>query len=84
MTEPKTLRKILRPKEVQKLIGKSRVQIWRAVRAGLFPAPISLGPNSTGFYQDEIDDWLESRPRQTYGTDQPYEAEAPGQEIAAS
>lgn len=67
MTELNTLRKILRPKQVQALIGKSRVQIWRDVRAGRFPAPISLGPNSTGFYEDEILAWLESRPRRTYG-----------------
>ena len=66
MTEPKGPRKILRPKQVQELIGKSRVQIWRDVRAGRFPAPISLGPNSAGFYQDEILAWLESRPRVSY------------------
>jgi prophage regulatory protein len=66
MTDMKRSRKILRPKEVQELIGKSRVQIWRDVRAGRFPAPISLGPNSAGFYQDEILAWLESRPRVSY------------------
>ncbi len=66
MTEPKGPRKILRPKQVQELIGKSRVQIWRDVRAGRFPAPISLGPNSTGFYEDEILAWLASRARVSY------------------
>ena len=69
MTEPEGPRKILRPKEVQKLIGKSRVQIWRDVRAGRFPAPVILGPNSTGFYEDEIANWLANRPRQTYGAE---------------
>ncbi len=69
MTKLNTPRKILRPKQVQELIGKSRVQIWRDVRAGRFPAPISLGPNSAGFYQDEILAWLESRPRVNYAPD---------------
>ena len=78
MTELNTNRQILRPKQVQKLIGKSRVQIWRDVRAGRFPAPISLGPNSTGFFEDEILAWLTSRPRRTYGA----EAEAPAPEAA--
>ncbi len=78
MTELNTTRQILRPKQVQKLIGKSRVQIWRDVRAGRFPAPISLGPNSTGFYEDEILAWLASRPRRTYGA----KAEAPAPEAA--
>ena len=69
MSEAKTPRKILRPKEVQKLIGKSRVQIWRDVRAGRFPAPVILGPNSVGFYEDEITAWLASRPRRIYGAE---------------
>ena len=46
--------------------GKSRQQIWRDIRAGSFPAPIELGPNSVGWYADEIDEWLASRPRRTY------------------
>lgn len=48
--------------------GKSRQQIWRDIRAGNFPAPIELGPNSVGWYEDEIDEWLASRPRRTYRT----------------
>ena len=47
-------------------IHKSRQQTWRDIRAGTFPAPIELGPNSVGWYEDEIDDWLASRPRRTY------------------
>ena len=53
--------------------GGSRVQIWRDVRDGLFPAPIELGPNSVGWYEDEIDRWLASRPRRTYGAEAPYQ-----------
>ena len=64
--EEKAPRKIIRPKELSKQIKKSRVQIWRDVRANKFPAPVSLGPNSIGFYEDEIEHWLESRPRRTY------------------
>jgi prophage regulatory protein len=47
--------------------GLSRVQLWRLVRAGRFPSPVELGPNSIGFYVDEIARWLESRPRRLYG-----------------
>jgi prophage regulatory protein len=46
--------------------GKSRVQLWRDIRAGRFPAPIELGPNSVGWYRAEIDAWLAARPRRTY------------------
>lgn len=51
-------------------LGKSengRVQIWRYIQAGTFPAPIELGPNSVGWYEDEVDEWLASRPRRDYG-----------------
>lgn len=33
---------------------KSRVTIWRWVRAGLLPAPYEIGPNSVGFSSREI------------------------------
>ena len=60
-------RRILRGyRAVEVRTGKSRVQIWRDVRARRFPAPLELGPNSVGWYEDEIDDWLASRPRRHY------------------
>jgi len=31
-----------------------------------FPAPVELGPNSIGWFEDEIDDWLAARRRRTY------------------
>ena len=49
--------------------GKSRVQLWRDIRAKRFPPPIELGPNSIGWYRSEVDAWLQSRPRRTYGAE---------------
>ncbi|MBV9825733.1 MAG: AlpA family phage regulatory protein [Alphaproteobacteria bacterium] len=46
--------------------GKSRTQLWRDVRNKHFPAPIDLGPNSIGWFEDEIDEWLAARGRRTY------------------
>jgi prophage regulatory protein len=51
---------------VSAAIGKSRVQIWRDVRAGRFPAPVELGPNSIAWYRNEVDTWKAGRPRRTY------------------
>jgi len=48
--------------------GKSRVQLWRDIRAHRFPPPIELGPNSIGWYRSEIDAWMAERPRRMYGT----------------
>ena len=63
-------RKILRLKEVREIYPKSRVQIWRDVRAGLFPAPIELGPNSIGWFEDEILAHVAELARRTYGADE--------------
>ncbi len=70
-------RKIIRGyKLVAERISKSRIQIYRDVKAGKFPAPIELGPNSVGWYEDEIDDWLASRPRRTYDANELAETKA--------
>jgi prophage regulatory protein len=57
------VRRILREREVEETTRTSRVQRWRWRRAGTFPAPVQLGPNSIGYYEDEIQAWLASRPR---------------------
>lgn len=65
-TETPKERSIIRDPEVKDRTKLSRVQRWRRVRAGTFPAPVQLGPNSIGWYEDEIEDWLKSRPRVSY------------------
>ena len=46
--------------------GKSRVQLWRDVRAGRFPAPIEIGPNSVAWFRTEVEGWKATRPRRIY------------------
>ncbi len=74
----KTCRKILRAKVVTERTGYSRIQIWRKSRdpEDDFPAPMQLGPNAIGWYEHEIDAWLESRPRVTSAADAIPEPEA--------
>ena len=69
---------MLRPTEVMARTGLSRTTIWRRVKAGSFPAPYVLGENSIGWTAQSINDWLDSRPRRTYGA----EAEEPAPEAA--
>ena len=47
-------RRFLSYADLEKRYGKSRVTIWRWIRAGLLPAPYAIGPNSAGFDSDEI------------------------------
>ena len=67
----KLRRKILRAKAVKERTGYSRVQVWRKSRDpdDDFPAPVQLGPNAIGWYEDEIDAWVENRPRVSWATD---------------
>ena len=66
--------RLLRLRElVAKGVG-SRTSIWRGVKAGTFPAPTELGPNSIGWPEPIIDAYLAGLPRRTYGADTPFEA----------
>lgn len=73
---------ILRAPEVLARTGLSRTTIWRKVRAGTFPAPIELGANSIGWRVSEIQGWLESRNRRTYGAEEVQADRAKNQEVA--
>jgi len=47
-------------------VHRSRVQLWRDIRAGRFPAPIEIGANSIAWYRAEVEAWKASRPRRSY------------------
>ena len=61
-----TQRKIIRFPEVKRITGYSRVTIWRRVRAGTFPAPVQCGPNSIGWFEDEVEAHQAHLPRVSY------------------
>jgi prophage regulatory protein len=51
---------ILRLPQVLQRTGISRSTIYGKIKAGTFPAPISLGARAVGFLNTEIDMWIES------------------------
>jgi predicted DNA-binding transcriptional regulator AlpA len=55
--------KILNPSEVVKKTGLSRVTLWRLEKIGQFPARVNLTEARVGWPENEIDEWIESRPR---------------------
>jgi prophage regulatory protein len=73
LNREKTGRRLLRSPEVEDRTQRSRVQCWRDIKAGKFPAPVELGPNSVGWFEDEIEAWLATRPRRTYRAKAPKE-----------
>ena len=69
-------REIIRFPRVKIMSGKSRTQLWRDMKAGLFPASIQIGPNATGWYLDEVVEWQKALARRTQPTSTDEEAEA--------
>ena len=55
--------RILRLKDVRKLLNLHKSTIYRLIERKEFPAPIQLGPNSVGWLREEIEEWIASRPR---------------------
>lgn len=53
--------RIVRKPEVLALIGVSSASLHRWVNEGRFPSPVKLGPNSVGWRESDLRDWLESR-----------------------
>lgn len=56
---------ILRRKQVEARTGLSRSTIYDRVKAGTFPAPISLGAKAVGWVESEIDAWLTAQIRKS-------------------
>jgi prophage regulatory protein len=52
---------VLRRKEVERIVGLSRSELYRRVSAGTFPAPIALGVRSVGWLRHEVAAWLSDR-----------------------
>ena len=53
--------RILRLRQVMEKTGYSAMTLWRREKAGTFPRRVPLGPNSVGWIDDEIDEWIKRR-----------------------
>jgi prophage regulatory protein len=54
---------ILRRRQVEARTGLSRSSIYKMISDGNFPIQVSLGgPRAVGWYSDQIDQWIASRP----------------------
>lgn len=54
---------LLRRKEVERIAGISRASIYRLIKAGKFPHPVSLGTGSVRWKQSDISKWQSSLTR---------------------
>ena len=53
--------RIIRATELAERLSISRVTLWRWERAGRLPKKHVVGPNVTGWLEQEIDEWWEAR-----------------------
>lgn len=58
---------VLRTPQVMAATGLSRMTIYRLEKRGQFPCRVQLSPNSVGWLQDQVDQWIRSRPSADVG-----------------
>jgi len=56
-------RRILRKNAVCDRVGLSASQIWRLEEMGRFPARVQITETTVGWFEDEVDAWVNARPR---------------------
>lgn len=54
-------RRILRKPDLISMVRLSDTTIWRMERAGKFPKRIRLGGQSVGWFQHEVNSWLDQK-----------------------
>jgi prophage regulatory protein len=59
--------RLLNVNQVMELLGiKSRCTLWKWVRNGKFPAPVSLNGSLIRWWERDVTGWMNSRPTQRY------------------
>ncbi len=50
-------RGFVRLPEVKRFTGKSRSGIYKDIKAGIFPAPVKIGPRAVGWSRKNLAEW---------------------------
>jgi len=56
--------RIIPKPELFSKVGMSDTQVWRWEKRGKFPKRINLGGKSVGWFESEIDEWLEKKSKE--------------------
>ena len=56
--------RLIRLTEVVAQTGMSKPSVYRQLQAGTFPRPVKLGPRAVAWRQEDIENWIQSRPVQ--------------------
>ena len=52
---------IIRRPEVSQRTGLPKSSIYALMNKGMFPEPVKLGLRAVGWYEDAVDQWIDSR-----------------------
>jgi prophage regulatory protein len=63
--------RFLRVQEVVPMVGFSKNTLYARIRAGTFPKPIALGPQTTVFLEGEVLEWMKTQVAQSRGYSRP-------------
>jgi prophage regulatory protein len=66
----------LRVRKVTEMVGFSKSTLYARVRAGSFPKPIALGPQSVVFLESDVLDWMKRQVAQQSSADEIRRARA--------
>jgi prophage regulatory protein len=53
--------RFLKVPEVVRMVGFSRNTLYARIRAGAFPQPVALGPQTSAFLEADIFEWMKSQ-----------------------
>ena len=59
--------KLIRLKEVLRLVGLSRSSLYRKKRSGSFPESVQLGERVVAWWESEVREWMAGRPKSGTG-----------------
>lgn len=55
--------KLIRSRDITKVVGLARSTIYAHMAEGDFPTPVKIGKRLVAWRADEVAAWVESRPR---------------------
>jgi len=58
-----TPRRLLRLPAIISMTGLGRDTLYRLMAEGTFPRQVQISAKAVGWYSDEVDEWIASRPR---------------------
>lgn len=57
------LKRLIRLPVVLDRTGQGKSKIYQDIKNGTFPAPVKLGSRNVAWIEEEVQQWIEERPR---------------------